>query len=98
MRMIAIAMLALGFTSCATQSIHKYCSNPDTVAEYKDYNECYAEVSARREERRLAFKQAIGAGLQGAGQASMNSAGGTVTPPVQCTAMNFGNMTTLGCN
>lgn len=54
-----IAMVSLVILSgCAHATIHEICSDPDVVSRYKDYDQCYAEESAAREQRKAAWKSA----------------------------------------
>lgn len=48
--LLAFSLLVSG---CAT--INEICSDPDTLSRYKDYNQCYAEKSARKARLREAL-------------------------------------------
>jgi hypothetical protein len=60
MRKLLLIPLVLVLNACATATIHEVCSEPQVAARYKDYDQCYAEVTAQREakeQRKLAWRQ-----------------------------------------
>lgn len=58
--MVLICML---FVGCAHKTIHEVCSDVTTLSHYRDYDQCYAEETARREAKRQAWSR-VGAAFQ----------------------------------
>lgn len=49
-----LSIFTVLMTGCAT--VHKKCMDPDVVSQYRDYNQCYQEISAARERARHAWE------------------------------------------
>lgn len=50
MKLLLITSLLI-LSACAHKTIHQICSEPDTAAKYKNYDQCYAEETSNQEQR-----------------------------------------------
>lgn len=50
MRLVILTLALIGF-GCATKTVHEVCSNPANLSRFKDYDQCYAEVTKDRERK-----------------------------------------------
>jgi len=86
MTLLLLLSILVAITGCAT--VHQQCSDPKIAAQYRDYDQCYAERSADRERRRKAWSDAGDSFQQ-----SMNNAS---RQPTQTNCTQIGNQ--LYCN
>jgi hypothetical protein len=76
-RVVLILMAGLMFNGCAHKTIHEQCSDEDTASHYRDYDQCYSELSAKREHKRQAWANAFKPAERVSASCSSRSIGGT---------------------
>jgi hypothetical protein len=72
--MIGLMILTLKALGCSHATVHDKCSQPDTLSHYKDYDQCYAELSHKERNKKNVF-QGFADGYNNAMRAQ-NSGGG----------------------
>ena len=56
MKYLILATIILGSLGCSSKTVHEQCSDPEVAVKYRDYNQCYAEISAAHERKRQAWR------------------------------------------
>ena len=91
MKHLIIAIAPLLFLSCAHKTVHEYCQ--ENLDRYKDYDQCYAEVSANGANQNKTAKVA-GAFFTGMGQGMQNAS----RSQTHCTTTGGAGMYNTNCN